>query len=84
MDHKSVFARLLLANPECFDQSCGAFGMETQRRVDDDVMLASHFNRTLGVVQVCVEFGFDAVAVGGLKLFYALFTTHKTGDCCIF
>lgn len=64
MDHPDVPPRRRLALCKAADERLSRSGVETEGRVDDDVMLRGYRGRCLEIVEVFVYDGMHAGAVG--------------------
>ena len=76
MDHKHIFPGRLLALRQAMYQCCRAFGVETKRSIDDIVMLAGDFSRTLSIVEIFIQLRLHTRAVRIVQLLNAVFTAN--------
>lgn len=74
MNHKYILPRRLLALRQPMHQCCRAFGVKSKRSVDNIVMLAGDFNRTLSIVEISVQLRLHTRAVRIVQLLNAIFT----------
>ena len=80
MNHPNKLSSSLLAFCKPLNECGRTFRVETKSGVDNDIVLASHLNRALGIVQIFVQLWFDTVSVCLVEFGYAVLTSHKARD----